>query len=144
MVMNELLALKVYQELHEQEQEILFAAALLHDVEKRSTTVKEEDGRITSKGHAKKGVFCSRSILFRNHTPSFEIKEQVAKLVRYHGLPIWIFEKPNPVKALYQASLEVDTKLLAILTTADLLGRISDDQEEMLYRVDLFLSLIHI
>src|SRR4051794_11335590 len=38
-----------------QQQEVLWAAALLHDVEKRSTTIIESDGSITSRGHAKRG-----------------------------------------------------------------------------------------
>ena len=50
MVLEELLQLPEYAALEEQQQVILVAATLLHDVEKRSTTVLEEDGRITSKG----------------------------------------------------------------------------------------------
>ncbi|MEM9916593.1 MAG: ATP-binding protein, partial [Bacteroidota bacterium] len=39
---------------------------------------------------------------------------------------------------LYQASLEVDTALLCLLARADILGRICADQDELLYRIDLF------
>ena len=60
MVLAALEALPEYQALAPQEQEILWAAALLHDVEKRSTTVIEDDGRITSAGHAKKGAQTAR------------------------------------------------------------------------------------
>lgn len=138
MVAAALQRLPAFQMLEQQQQEILFAAALLHDVEKRSTTVLEADGRITSRGHAKKGAFTARTILYQAHQAPFYIKELISKLVRYHGLPLWIFEKPNPRKALFQASLEVDTSLLYLLTKADILGRICADQEELLYKVDLF------
>ena len=57
MVCEALLKLPEFQALDEQEQHILFAAAMLHDVEKRSTTKREiENGkeRIVSPHHAKK------------------------------------------------------------------------------------------
>ena len=138
MVVNELLKLPEYQLLNEQNQAILYAAALLHDVEKRSTTVVEEDGSITSKGHARKGEYTARTILYKNHNTPFTIKEKVAKLVRYHGLPLWIFEKRNPLKTLIQTSLEVNMSHLALLAKADALGRICKDQEDLLYRIGMF------
>ncbi|MBE7172806.1 MAG: AAA family ATPase [Williamsia sp.] len=129
-----------YQDLPVQDQHILQAAALLHDVEKRSTTVTEPDGTITSKGHAKRGALTSRSLLYRLSAP-FRIREQVCSLVRYHGLPLWALEKKDPQKAVIQASLQVDTKLLAMLASADVLGRIAPDQQELLYRIGLFQAL---
>ncbi len=140
MVTEALVQLPAYLELPEQEQDLLFAAALLHDVEKRSTTVEEANGRITSKGHARKGESTARQLIYRSIPAPFELREAVAKLVRYHGLPLWVFEKPDPQKALFKASLEVDTQLLALLTRADILGRICSDQEELLYRLDLFIA----
>ncbi len=134
----------VFQELAVQEQEILWAAALLHDVEKYNTTVKEPDGSITSHGHARKGALRARQILYRNALPvkgpaaPFAIREQITGLVRHHGLPLWILEKPDPLKALIKASLEVNTQWLALLAKADVLGRICHDQADMLYRVDCF------
>lgn len=138
MVMEALLGLPEYQALPKQEQEMLFATALLHDVEKRSTTKTESDGRITSKGHARKGEHTARTILYKEIKTPFKIRETIAKLVRYHGLPLWIFEKPNPFKAILQASLEVNTAHLAIFAKADILGRICSDQAEMLYKIELF------
>ena len=138
MVMNALLGLPDYLNLDEQDQQILLATALLHDVEKRSCTKTETDGRITSKGHAKKGEFTTRNILYKELLTPFNIREAIAKLVRYHGLPFWIFEKPNPQKALLQASLEVNTKQLYLFAKADILGRICADQSEMLYKLELF------
>jgi predicted kinase len=138
MVIKELLNLPAYQLLNEQNKEILFVAALMHDIEKRSTTVIENDGRITSAGHAKKGEKTARQILYVDIYTPFLIREQIAKLVRYHGLPLWIFEKPNPQKALLEASMEVDMQLLVLLAKADILGRICHDRNDLLYKVDLF------
>lgn len=139
-----LAALKIepaFQVLSVEEQEILWTAALLHDVEKYSTTVFEADGSITSNGHARKGSQFARLLLYINEPSPLAVREQIVGLVRHHGLPIWLFEKPDPLKALVKASMEVNTQWLALLARADMLGRVCDDQEEMLYRIDCFEAL---
>lgn len=141
MVLQALEQLPEYSQLPEQDQQVLWAAALLHDVEKRSTTVLEPNGSITSKGHAKRGAITSRSILYRYIPTPFAIREQVCALVRYHGLPLWALEKRDPAKAVIAVSLQVDTRLLALLATADVLGRICNDPEDLLYKVELFKEL---
>jgi predicted kinase len=141
MVLDELCKLPEYLALDEQTREVMCAAALLHDVEKRSTTIIGEDGRISSPGHAKKGALTARGILYREIPTDFLLREQIVKLVRYHGLPIWLFEKPIPTKAAVTASLEVNTELLTLLARADMLGRICADREDMLYRIDCFAEM---
>ncbi|SEW53672.1 AAA family ATPase [Chitinophaga arvensicola] len=141
MVLAALQQLPAYQALGAQEQELLWAAALLHDVEKFSTTVTAPDGSITSAGHARKGEGKARQILYREVPAPFFLREQIAKLVRYHGLPLWVFEKPDPQKAVITASLEVNTEWLALLARADALGRICSDQADLLYRIDCFEEL---
>jgi hypothetical protein len=138
MVLSALQSSDEFNKLEEQQQELVWAAALLHDVEKRSTTVKEESGRITSRGHAKKGEFTARQVLYQEIPTPFAIREQIAALVRYHGLPLWIMEKSNPTKALLEASLRVDMQLLAWLAKADALGRVCADQKDLLDRIELF------
>ena len=141
MVLDALENIPAFSLLNEQDQEILRAAALLHDVEKRSTTIHNEDGSISSPGHAKKGAATARTILYRNIPAAFAIREAIVKLVRYHGLPIWIFHKTNPAKELIAASLSVNTDHLALLAEADVLGRICSDQNDLLYRINLFREL---
>lgn len=141
MVLEALLKLDSYRALSQQEQEILWAAALLHDVEKRSTTVREEGSSITSKGHAKRGAITTRLMLYTQYLTPFAIREQVVNLVRYHGLPLWAIEKSNPAKAVIEAGLVVDTRLLSLLARADALGRTCRDQQDLLYRIDLFEAL---
>ncbi len=138
MVLEELQALEAFNQLSPQEQEVLWAAALLHDVEKFSTTVVEPDGRITAKGHAKKGALRTRQILYREVVTPFNTREQVTALVRYHGLPIWLLEKQDPLKEIVKVSLEVNTQWLALLARADALGRICADKNDLLYRIDCF------
>lgn len=144
MVIEEMLKLPDFIELNEQEKHILFTTALLHDVEKRSTTATEIiDGmeRIVSPRHAKKGEFTARRFLYKKVPTPFKIREEICKLVGNHGLPIWAIEKPNPRKTVIEASLILNTKLLAIFSTADMLGRICEDKEDQLLKIELFKEL---
>lgn len=144
MVTEALVNLPEYKNLSEQDQHILFAAALLHDVEKRSTTTTMEiDGveRIVSPSHPRKGEFTARELLYREIPTPFEVREQVAKLVCYHGLPPWAIQKEDARKEVIAASLAVNTEFLYLLAKADVLGRISADGEEVSLRVELFKEL---
>jgi len=141
MVAEALVAHPEFQGLPEQEKHILFAVAMFHDIEKRSTTIEEEiDGemRTTSRNHAKKGEKTARVILYKDMPAPFHIREHICKLVRHHGLPIWNMEKDNPEKDAIGSSLKLNTKMLALFARADILGRISNDNEDMLTRVELF------
>jgi len=138
MVLEALEALPEFRALNPYAQEVLWMAALLHDVEKRSTTFREEDGSIVSPGHAKKGAMTARQILMTEFGLPFAAREMIVGLVRYHGLPLWVMHKPDPQKALLEASLIVNTEWLHMLAKADVLGRIAPDQAEFLERVAFF------
>lgn len=144
MVTEALVSHPDFQTLNEQEKHILFAVSLLHDVEKRSTTeVEKIDGenRITARGHAKKGEKTARQILYKEISTPLDIREHICKLVRHHGLPIWAIEKENPQFEVVSVSMKLNTKLLALFAKADILGRISNDSDEMMTRVELFEEL---
>lgn len=138
MVLKALTELSEFQALSAQQQECLWASALLHDVEKYTTTVIEPDGSVSAHGHARKGALTSRHILYSEIPTPFFLREAVTSLVRYHGLPLWLLEKPDPVKQVIKASMEVNTKWLSLLARADVLGRICGDREDLLYRIDCF------
>jgi predicted kinase len=144
MVVTQLIKLDEFQKLDEQEKHILVTAALFHDIEKRSTTKQEEINgqlRIVSPKHAKKGEFTTRTLLYKNFKTPFPIREQICKLVRLHGLPIWAITKKNPNKEVIYASTVLNTKYLYLLAKADILGRICNDQEEILLKIELFKEL---
>ncbi len=144
MVVEALVGLPGFEALPVVEQHVLFAAAMLHDVEKRSTTTEETiDGkvRIVAPRHAKKGEYTARTLLYREIPTPFELREAVAKLVRLHGLPLWAIHKQDPAKEVIRASQVVNTQHVAMLARADVLGRICEDQEELLLSIDLFEEL---
>lgn len=141
MVVEALVALDEYLLLDEQRQHILFAATIFHDIEKRSTTVREMvDGveRVRSPRHAKRGESTVRSMLYREWETPFKVREQIAKLVRYHGFPLFILEREQPERYIIEASLVVDTSLLYLLAKADVLGRDCVDKEDVLLNIELF------
>lgn len=126
-----------YQNLSSEDKEIVWTAALFHDIEKRSTTI-ELDGDLTSPNHAKKGAQTTRQILYKDFNLEFHVREQIVSLVRYHGLPIWCMEKPDPKKALYECALRTNMYLLYLLAKADMKGRICQDKNAMLEKVEFF------
>ena len=141
MVVETLVGLDEFKVLQPQEKHILFASALMHDIEKRSTTkteIRDNQERVVSPSHAKKGEFTVREFLYKELETPFKIREHICKLVRHHGLPIWGIEKADPQKIVIEASLFLDTKLLYLLAKADAMGRISDTKEDLLCSIELF------
>jgi putative nucleotidyltransferase with HDIG domain len=61
----------------------LLWVALLHDIGKPSTTVRQADGRITAHDHAKVGATMAEAILRRLGLPD-ELRERIAWAVRHH------------------------------------------------------------
>ncbi len=137
MVIDALLGLPAFPSLNEREQALLFHAALLHDVAKPQCTIIE-DGKISSPRHAKIGEKVAREILW---DCEIHFREAVCALVRMHGLPLWIMDKPDPIRASILASWRVRNELIYLLAKADVLGRISATQGELLYRAELFREL---
>ncbi|MEO7022388.1 MAG: AAA family ATPase [Ktedonobacteraceae bacterium] len=142
MVTEAMLALTEWREQSPDYQQVLYASAMLHDVGKPDCTVIDEDGQISSRGHAKKGEKMARRLLWLGEelsTPApFALREQIARLVRLHGLPLQFLDKPDPVRTIIEASQYVRLDHVALLAEADVRGRICADQQELLDRVTLF------
>jgi predicted kinase len=140
MVVEALIGLEGYQALPQEKQAILFFGAIMHDISKPSCTAISPVGKITSPGHSRKGQHLSRYLLYKGDPGpvSFLAREQIANLVRLHGLPLWFLEKPDPQLAVIKAAEVVDMQMLALLAEADVRGRICQDQQELLERVELF------
>lgn len=141
MVLDELQCVDDYMSFSEQDREIIWASALMHDIEKRSTSVDEGNGIISANGHARRGEYTTRTILYRDVPTPFHIREQIASLVRFHGLPIWLLEKDCPEKKVLEAALRLNTHHLAILAEADVCGRRCNDVKNLMDRVYLFKEL---
>jgi predicted kinase len=136
-VCHELIGLPAWRVLPEMEREILFAAAVLHDVAKPECTREDGDGRITARGHSRRGAVMARNILWRMGVP-FARREQVAALIRYHQVPYFLIERPDATRLGVEISQTTRADHLALLAEADVLGRVCQDQQRMLENVALF------
>ncbi|MEG5058025.1 AAA family ATPase [Microcoleus sp. A2-C5] len=139
MVCEALISSLNWRQLGVQERSMLFAAALLHDVAKPAFTKIEENGRISSKGHARQGARMVRQILSQFDPPvQFSIRETVCAIVQFGSLPIWLLDKPNPQQSVIKASQVVRCDFLALLAEADVRGRECSDRQEILDKIELF------
>ena len=145
MVVEELLALPDYQKASRSEQEILFLAALLHDISKYSTTVIDPDtGAIGQPGHSRKGAIDARIALWDAGVP-FEVREAICRLIRVHQLPFYALEGSRSGKSpefiVRELSWQLSIPLLATLAEADMRGRICPDKQKVLDNIELFREL---
>jgi predicted kinase len=73
----------------------------------------------------------------------FDVREQVAALVRYHQVPFHFLERPDPQRLVFQVSQTARCDHLAIVAEADARGRVCQDGHEvgrMLEHVALFVE----
>ncbi len=140
LVCQNLIELPEWKELEGKEQEVLFLAAVFHDIGKAFCT-KLQDGKWASPKHTIIGEKKFRGIIYRNienYGLTWEEREYIAKLIRYHGTPIWSWAKRRPEFDLLKASESISMKMLYILSKADAKGRIGNGKEKMIERVELF------
>lgn len=141
MVCEAIIGLPEFKALSEQGKHIMFTSALMHDIEKRSTTREEErDGRIcvVAPKHANKGEYTARGILYRDIPTPYDVRETICKVVRYHGIPLWSVDDHDSEERVIEASLMVRNELLAMIAKADILGRVCHDNEEQLEKIEFF------
>ena len=138
MVCESLVALPAWRALSETDRAIVFAAALLHNVAKPECT-REENRRITSRGHSPRGEVMARSILWSLGIP-MSLREQVASLIRYHQIPFFLLERDDAQKVLFRLSRSARCDHLALVAEADARGRHCSDPQRLLDNILLFLS----
>ena len=106
-----------------QEQTVLIFTALFHDSAKPLTShVDPQSGRITSPKHAIKGEHLARSALREIGCP-LAIREQMARMVRFHGRPAFLLERTNPAHEVVSLSWLVANRLLFLFALTDTRGR---------------------
>lgn len=139
MVTEALAGIPAWRCLPEAERQAVFAAALLHDVAKPACTRLDADGRITSRGHSRRGAILARQFLWRLGVP-FAVREQIAALVRHHQVPYYLVNRPDAQRLAIEVSQTARCDRLALLAEADVRGRVCQDQQRLLDNVALFLE----
>lgn len=149
MVCEALKTLPEFNELKEVQKNILYRAALLHDIGKVYTSVLE-DGDWHAPNHALKSSKIAREILFKDNgiggmDALMRRREAVCTLARYHSFPAHAiaFEdgffgllKLHRVASNSLLMPDFSIKMLCILAKADTLGRVCDDQAEILEKIE--------
>lgn len=151
MVCEELVTEEEYRNLPESQQQILFLAALFHDIGKIPCT-RWGDGAWVSPNHTLVGSKMARELLWKDFgvcgTKELQnIRECICTLIRTHSVPVHILDQKDPERRLIaiaaQGKLIPDfsLSLLQILVQADLKGRIYEDINGSLEMIELcFLS----
>jgi putative nucleotidyltransferase with HDIG domain len=142
MVCESLAAMPAWRQLPDADRNVVFAATLLHDIAKPECT-REESGRITSRGHARRGAPIARQVVWDVFPDLADRdgvvrRETVVGLVRHHGLPLTWSDREDARRALVAASFVARCDWLALVAEADVRGRICADQQHLLDQVALF------
>jgi predicted kinase len=137
MVLDRLVVDPAWRQLAAGDAEIVYLAAVLHDVAKPSTTRVRDDGRVSARGHSPRGAVDARRILWGMGYP-FALREAVCALVRFHQVPYFLIEEPNPLSSLARLSQSARCDLLQILSNADMKGRICQDPDRPLQNIERF------
>lgn len=126
--------------LNEYEINIINHALLLHDIAKPNVFVIE-DGHIRAHGHEGLGAKIAYEIL-EDRLTTYE-RYIVSNLIRYHGKPVWAYEKSKEEQDYLTISMSMDCplKLLYYVTKSDFRGRIADDTEKRLEYIEYFKEL---
>jgi predicted kinase len=103
----------------------LFATVLLHDVAKPDC-VQRDGERVTALGHSRRGELTTRRVLWELGAP-IAWREHVASL-----------ERPDLERIALRVSLLAANDDLALLATADIMGRRCADPDRVLENIALF------
>lgn len=135
MVVEALIAEPDWRALPPERRSLLFWAAVLHDIGKPATT-RAEDGRLTARGHSRRGAAMARRLLWEAEAP-FVWRETLCGLILAHQLPFWLIERPAPERLAIETSWRCRGDDLCLHAQADALGRISASRDALLDNIAL-------
>ena len=69
----------------------------------KPSCTRNEEGRITTRGHSQRGAIAARRILWELGF-NFTATEQVSALVRYHQLPFHLINRPDAQRMAFLIS----------------------------------------
>lgn len=132
--------------LSETERNVLLLSALLHDIGKTRCT-RVVDGVISSPHHAKTGAVMARELLWLQiglcgTKENQNMRESVCALIQYHSYPPFAISNKNPELKMIKVSSQghlapyFSIAKVCMLEKADVLGRISNDAQDYLERIE--------
>lgn len=136
MVCEALVADAAWRALPDPERSLTFWTAVLHDIGKPATT-RHEGGRITSRGHSRRGAQMARALLWRLGAERYD-RERICALITHHLAPFYLLERDDPTRLAARISFNTRCDWLALQARADANGRIAQDVPRLLENVELF------
>lgn len=102
----------------------LLISALFHDIGKCVTTHQGKDGRWHAYGHELEGEKITRRLLW-----DYSYREEICNLVKYHMMPLQIFESKSMLEKIVEISREVPSwYMLILLKKCDVIGSLQEDE----------------
>lgn len=143
MALNALLQDAQWQQLPKGLKKTVYLATLMHDIGKGATTKKDSNGEWTSPKHGPVGARIARTLLWKKifGDISFKQREQITALIEFHGMPLWAHDREHIEHELRVVSQLVSMHAFALLSKADVLGRVAKDRKDLLQRVEFFEQL---
>lgn len=147
MVVDGLQSIAEYHELTPVQQQELRIAAMLHDIGKIKTT-QQVGSEIFAHHHGPTGARMARQSLWQGYnlcgTPELiNIRETICLLVRYHDFPHYAVVNADGALRLHKLASngelapDFSIRLLCLLARADMLGRVCDDRDDVIERIEL-------
>ncbi len=130
-VVTQFLAHRHQFELTEEETQILYWVAVLHDIGKVVTTI-QENGRHRSPGHERASLAFAQEILLQLDEIGSDTRRRILDLVRWHGLPLRFANASAPIDVVKQLGTRTDLRLLGIFVWCDFMGRDCDDKPRVM------------
>lgn len=140
MVVDALVGMEEWRALDEAARRQLFLAALLHDIGKPVCTRTDEAGRITSRGHSRRGESMARLWLWHAGMGPHE-REPIAALIRSHQFPFFLLDRNDARDEAIRLSHDLRCDRLGLLAEADARGRIARDRRRLIDNCRLFRDL---
>lgn len=142
MVCESMLASEQWRDLSTDVRQILFSAALLHDIAKPLTREEQDNGHVSFHGHSRRGSTLAGELLWKAGAP-FDAREKVCSLVRRHLVPFHLLDRDDDQRFALEVAQSVRCDWLAIHARADAQGRICEDKQRMFDNVALFVERCH-
>ena len=124
-------------DLTEDEQEILYWTAVLHDIGKPKMT-RWVNGRWKAAGHERAGVPIARTLLLNRPELTQAQRNRILSLIRWHHIPLRWGLQDLPINAYKYVATHTDLRLLGIFSQFDVAGRICENQEHVLRLIEHF------
>ena len=108
---------------------LLLTSALFHDIGKIVTTHKGKDGNWHAYGHESEGEKITRRILWDcEEFGGYVFREKICSLVKYHMMPLLIFDSKTIFEKIVELSKEVPSWYILIqLKKCDVIGSLQED-----------------